>query len=271
MTARHGQARACPGGLAPVRHSGPAAPRSGENYGRWRARQIAYGRWEPWAQAAPVREHVQGLRRDGASLRAIGRAAGVSPTTVHRLLHGEPARCRPAPRRIQAGEARRLLAVTPGVVVHAAARRDAAGVRLRLRALTAVGYPSVTLAVRAGVAPGTIRDLVSGHVPTVSMALHETVARLYDELWDQRPPEGTGAQRRAAAAARSRAARSGWPAPMGLDDGRIDDPAYRPRAHWRPTGAVCVVPEPGSPGAGRVRPCDRAAGGRRSGHQGSGR
>lgn len=246
-------------------------PRSRQNYARWRARQIAYGRWEPWAQAAPVRAHVQALQQGGASIRAIGRAAGVSPMTVHRLLRGEPARCPAAPHRMRAGEARRLLAVTPGAATRAAARRDAAGTRLRLRALTAVGYPAVSLAAHARVAPGTIRDLVSGHSRTVSLSLHAAVATLYDEMWDQPPPERTGAQRRAAAAARARAARNGWPPPMGLDDDQIDDPGYRPRTRWRPVTGGCAASLPARHAAGHARPRNCPATARGHAHTSLGR
>jgi hypothetical protein len=90
---------------------------------------------------------------------------------------------------------------------------------------------------------------------------------LYDELWDQPPPESTGAQRRAAAAARNRAARNGWPAPMGLDDGQIDDPGYRPRAHWRPADAACTV----IPSARHASHQTRQVSARSRGHRGWGR
>jgi hypothetical protein len=224
------------------------APRSRREYARWRARQIAYGRWEPWLPAAPVREHVQALRGSGASARAIGRAACVSPMTVHRLLNGESAQGCAAAHRMRAREARRLLAVTPRAATRAAARLDAAGSRRRLQALTAVGYSSTALAGHAGIAARTVGDLVNGHTRTVSPALHRTVAALYDELWDQPPPEGTGAQRRAAAMARNRGAANSWPTPMGLDDEQIDDSSYRPRARWRPTAAPCRRAGPGGVG-----------------------
>lgn len=202
-------------------------------YARRRARQIAYGDWQPWAAAAPVRAHVQELRRHGASFRAIGRAAGVSPMTVHRLLHGETASRRPAPQRVHACSARRLLAVTPEAACRGAGRRDAAGTRNRLRALTALGHSATGLAACADTAPRTISGLLNGRIATVSPALHAAIAELYDRLWDKPPAAQTGAQRRAASAARARAAAGGWPTPMGLDDDRIDDPAYQPRAHWR--------------------------------------
>ena len=91
-----------------------AAPdsRARREYERRRSRQIAYGQWEPWADAAPVREHVLALRQAGASYEAIARAAGVATMTVHRLLHGERANGRGVPGRIRAAPAERLLAVT---------------------------------------------------------------------------------------------------------------------------------------------------------------
>ena len=214
--------------------------RSHREYARWRARQIAYGRWEPWADAAAARSHVRRLRTTGASYEALAVAAGVSPMTVHRLLHGKR---RPGDRgrmgrqrlaQVSAEAAQRLLAVTPAMVEQVAARRDATGTRRRLQALIAVGYPPAALARWLGVAPRAVVRIVRGTTATVSPALHAAVCDLYDRQWDVAPPGQTLTERRAAAAARALAAGHGWPAPMGLDDSRIDDPAYRPRAHWRP-------------------------------------
>jgi len=226
---------------------GPGPSRSHCEYVRWRARQIAYGRWEPWADAAAVRSHVRRLRATGVSYEAIAAVAGVSPMTVHRLLHGKR---RPGDRgrvgrrqlaRVSAEAAQRLLAVTPAMVDQVAARRDAAGTRRRLQAMIAVGHPPAALANRLGVAPRVVARIIRGTTVTVSPALHAAACDLYDRLWDTAPPERTPAERRAAAAARALAAALGWPAPMGLDDSRIDDPAYRPRAGWRPvTGSQDV-------------------------------
>ncbi len=190
--------------------------------------------------------------------------------TVHRLLRKETAGNRPASQRMHAASARRLLAVTPAAACRAAARRDAAGTRNRLRALTALGHPATSLAARAGAAPCTIRDLLNGRTATVNPRLHAAVAALYDQLWDTPPDTRTGAQRRAAAASRDRAAANGWPAPMGLDDDRIDDPAYRPRAHWRPAAASFAPPSaPARTGPGK-RPGDRSASARGCGRAAAG-
>jgi hypothetical protein len=236
--------------IGETRATGRAGQRSECEYRRWRARQIAYGRWEPWTQADPVRQHVQALRRTGASYRAIGRAADVSPMTVHRLVQGE-ARHRGLPARIHAREAARLLAVTGTAVGRAAPRRDAAGTRLRLRALVAVGHPAVSLAAEADLTPRAVWDLLRGTTMTVSPAVHAGIAALYDRMWDQLPEERTAAQRRAVSAARGRAARNGWPPPMGLDDERIDDPRYRPRAQWRLVAGARACPAQAVAGPGR--------------------
>jgi hypothetical protein len=230
----------------------PNGSGSHREYVRWRSRQIAYGRWQPWADAGPVREHVQRLRQAGASYDAIARAAGISVMTVHRLLHGCPPHGRPAPERISAAQAHRLLAVAPGRMC--TGRRSAAGSRHRLRALVAIGHAPAALARQIGVPPHQVHRILGGDTRTVSPATDAAVRRVYDRLWNQLPPVRTGRERAAAAAARRRAERQGWPPPMALDDDRIDDPSYRPRARWRP--ATC----------GEATRPDR-----RSGHQLTGR
>jgi hypothetical protein len=213
---------------------------SHREYVRWRARQIAYGRWDPWGDATAVRRHVEHLRSAGASYDAIASVAGVSPMTVRRVQCGNPragerreSGLRPS-ARVSAVTAQRLLAVTPAMVEHVAARRDATGARRRLQALIALGHPAASLAHRLRIAPRRVSSVVYGTTATVTPCMHAAICDLYDQLWDAHPPGRTLAERKAAAAARALAASRGWPTPMGLDDERIDDPAYRPRAQWRP-------------------------------------
>jgi hypothetical protein len=227
-------------------------------YARWRACQIAYGRCQPWANAAPVREHVRQLRRAGASHQAIARVAGVATVTVYRLQHGEPVRNRPTPARIRHQHAERLLPVTVADVQETAARRDATAARHRLRVLIAMGHPAVSLAGYLGMPPRMVWDLVRDRTVTLTLSMHAAIRDLYEQMWVLRPPERSAAQRRSAAASRTRAARNGWPTPMGLDDDQIDDPAYRPRSHWHPTTGTGVT-EPTTPSAQQtdLRPSER--------------
>ena len=86
------------GEAAPAMTTARSRSAAHRHYARRRNREIAYGRWQPWASATPVRDHVRLLRASGLSYQAIARAAGVSPMTVRRLLHGQPSRQRDIPR-----------------------------------------------------------------------------------------------------------------------------------------------------------------------------
>lgn len=219
-----------------------ASTRLHRDYCRWRARQIAYGRWRPGADATPVRGHRRMLRAGGASYQAIARAAGVSPMTVHWLLHGEPSRRQGVTGRVRAAPAGRLLAITPAMLDEVARRRDATGTRRRLQALIAMGHPAASLARHLGLTPRTVPGIVRGTTVTVTPATHAAIRDLYGRIWDMPPAGRTPAERRAAPAARARAAGNGWPTPMGLDDDHIDDPAYRPRTRWRAATGTAVTP-----------------------------
>ena len=119
-----------------------------------------------------------------------------------------------------------------------AAEVDAAGTRLRLRALAAIGHSDRRIGRALGVPDWFVTKIMSGKTRMVTPGVRATVRRLYDAWWDLRPPTGTPAEARAAAAARARARRGRWCTPMGLDDAEIDTPGYRPRTPWRP--ALCT-------------------------------
>src|SRR6478752_7987021 len=60
-----------------------AANRAAETH---RTAAIASGRWNPYADAQPVREHLERLRQEGLGIERIARLANVSRGTVRRLL-----------------------------------------------------------------------------------------------------------------------------------------------------------------------------------------
>ncbi len=115
---------------------------------------------------------------------------------------------------------------------------DAAGTRLRLRALAAIGHSDRRIGRALGVPAWFVTKIMSGKTRMVTPGLLATVRRLYDAWWDLRPPASTPAEARAAAAARARAKRGHWCTPMGLDDAELDTPGYLPRTPWRP--ALCT-------------------------------
>ena len=122
-------------------------------------------------------------------------------------------------------------------------RIDAGGTRLRLRALHVMGHGSARIARALGARDKTVRRLVRGDIPTVTTALRDAAADLYDAWWDKRAPERTRAQRAAATAARRRAIAGNWCAGAGLDDDQLDTPGYKPASKWKPAAGTGTAPD----------------------------
>jgi hypothetical protein len=122
---------------------------------------------------------------------------------------------------------------------------DAAGTRLRLRALAAMGHSNERIGRALGQPAWLVTKITNLSVRTVTPELRADVCRLFDAWWDKRPPETTAAESRAAAAARARARRGSWCTGLALDDEHVDTPGYRPRAGWLPaTGTGVAVGDP---------------------------
>src|ERR1700712_587149 len=60
-----------------------AANRAAEEH---RTAAIAVGRWNPYADAQPVRERLERLRQEGLRIERIARLSNVSRETVRRIL-----------------------------------------------------------------------------------------------------------------------------------------------------------------------------------------
>src|SRR5260370_40321139 len=96
-----------------------------------RARQIAHGTWQPWADPAHVRGHVHRLLQT-ATFQAVGDAARVGEKTVPEIACGT----RPV---IKTETARALLAIQPARI--RPPRADATGARWRAPRLIPTGHP----------------------------------------------------------------------------------------------------------------------------------
>lgn len=206
-----------------------------------RAREVsrlkAYGRWSPWADAAPVREHVRDLMASGIGYDRVARAAKVNRSTVARLLYGQPRKEQPPAVRLRHETAARLLAVRADPALlgdHAPV--SACGSRRRLRALVACGWPVRRLAGQLGMTPEHASVIIDD-AKAVEAATARRVRDLYDRLWDQPPPQVTRAEKSAAGRARARAVRNRWAPPLAWDDDIIDDPAARPHQWKRAQGS----------------------------------
>jgi transcriptional regulator with XRE-family HTH domain len=201
--------------------------------GSQHARQAAAAPADSTAGPAELRDQLRRLRAEGGTYRSIAAAAGLAPATVHDLATGRRA---PTP-----STARALRNVTSGTLRRA--RVDAGGTRLRLRALHVMGHGSARIARALGVREMTIRQIVRGDTPTISLSLRDAATGLYDAWWDKRAPERTGAQRAAATAARRRAIAGNWCAGAGLDDDDLDTPGYKPRSNWKPASGTGTAPD----------------------------
>ena len=108
---------------------------------------------------------------------------------------------------------------------------DAAGTQRRIQALMRCGWSLAQLAVRLGCSRQEMRRKLNER-SQVTAAGARAVAGLYDDLWDQPPPEGTPYEKRSVKLARRYAAERGFALPAAWDDDEIDDRAAVPVPGW---------------------------------------
>jgi transcriptional regulator with XRE-family HTH domain len=200
------------------------------------SRLRVYGRWAPFVDADAARAHVQALGRAGIGWRRVAALAGVSTSAMSKLLYGGPSDRKPA-QRIRPATAAAILAVRPGASnLGGSALVDATGTHRRLHALVAVGWSQAKLAARLGMSPANFAAMMRRAQVTASTA--RAAAAVYDELWNQRPPEAGQREKIAAARARNYARARGWIPPLAWDDDQIDLPDGKPAEGWRPARPV---------------------------------
>lgn len=118
-------------------------------YERRRLRQVAYGRWQPYVDAEPARQHVRALMASGIGWMRVADLAGVSRGGLSKLLYGETKRNLAPSKRIRPETERRLLSVQPLV----ADRRlvDARRTVQLVRAMQARGYTLTWICEQVGI------------------------------------------------------------------------------------------------------------------------
>ncbi|MEU3447208.1 hypothetical protein AB0H29_08255 [Streptomyces thermolilacinus] len=195
-------------------------------YNAARERAIAYGQWQPFVNAAPVREHLLRLRECGMGLRAIAAAAEVDRKRLQNILTGRPERGTGPQERVRPAIAAAVLSVEPSWETLAPSTLvSPVGTRRRVYALVAVGWPQQYLAEHLGMTPGNFAQMLAREHVLVRRAL--AVRAMYDALWLVNPAEH-GASPSGIARARRYAAERGWAPPAAWDDDAIDDPAAFP-------------------------------------------
>ena len=192
-------------------------------YQRSRHRKQAYGTWQPYVDAEPIRQHLLKLREQGIAFTRVAEIAGLHPPTVGAFLYRLGPN-RPPKKRATPEIAAKILAVTaetatPGIV-------DATPTRRRPQALAANGWPLKSLGPHIGVNPATVpRLVVQARVYRNTAA---AVAVAYDKLAGQDPADH-GVAAAAIERTRRRAAREGWHDPLWWEDiGHLEDPGFDP-------------------------------------------
>ncbi len=197
---------------------------------RTATRKRLYGRWHPYVDATPVRDHVAALRAAGIGVERIAQLAGLSVSHIRQLAE-QDRNGSPATHRVRPSTATRVLRVGINSASWAPSSRvDATGTRRRLQALIAIGWPPELLADQLGRRPNSLHRSMNGESVTARTA-HE-VATLYQKLWNTTPPRMTSEQCAAADAARTKAAAHGWLPPLAWDD--IDTDPTPPALTARP-------------------------------------
>jgi hypothetical protein len=133
-------------------------------------RERIYGRWQPYVDADPVREHIAALRAAGIGVERIAHLAGLSVKHIRELAQrgrGDSSRT----QRVRPSTAARVL----GIGVHDAKRAphsrvDATGTRRRLQALIAIGWPAELLAAQLGRRPNSLCRSMAGESVTARTA-----------------------------------------------------------------------------------------------------
>lgn len=200
------------------------------HYEAYRRKLIAYGRWEAYVDAQPVRDHVLALREAGVGKRRLTELSGVSRNVVARLCSGRPDR---PVKRVTRETADKLMSIPLPQIswsVHAdGAQISAVGSIRRMQSLIAAGYSVQFLAARLTGWETDVYRLIRQDQKLITSARARLIAELFSEL-QLRP--GTSDQARQYAAARR------WALPMEWDEDTIDDPAAEPtRARWSPASA----------------------------------
>lgn len=189
---------------------------------RYRTRLKLYGRYDAVVDATACRTHIRRLMAQGMGWKRVAAAAGVSESTVYPILYGVgwpgDDYYRPPRKQVTRATHEAIMAVqldvAPGTPV------DARGVRRRLQALVAIGWPQSRLAERLGMTPGNLQRVM--HAENVLHRTAQMTRNLYDELWDSEPTAANSYEAGGIVRAKRHARQAGWPPPMGWDDIDLD-------------------------------------------------
>lgn len=236
----------------------PATIRARNNeYARNRNRQIAYGRWDPWTEAQPVRDHIADLSAAGIGWVRAAELAGLPPATVSHWLYGHNGW--PPPEKIHAEKAAKMLAVETGPESLAdRALTDLLATVRQIQTLAADGFPIKYVAERLGRdATNLSRIMRQSHV---EIGTARAIAALFTELAGT-DPAAAGISARNSTYARNWAAKKGWVVSAAWDGIDMSDPDAFPdiTGHCGTTKGYWIHRSRGIPRCQPCRDADAAA------------
>lgn len=170
--------------------------------------------------ATPARLHAQRLADAGMGRAEIARLADIDVVSITRLLRGDMATMR-------RDRSTRILSVTlRPVTEQALGLVPACGIIRRAEALACLGWSAIEVLRRAHLGVHVLET--ARHTGMCYASTRAAIAAVYDELWDQWPPETSSTIR-----TRTIAARRGYAPAMAWDDDDLDNPDAHPATPGR--------------------------------------
>lgn len=189
-------------------------------YDQHRARAIAYGTWNPWTPAEPVRTHIHNLLNAGIGTRTIAAAAGMPRQNIQHILKGRAGG--PAPTKVRPATAEAILAVTATIdTLPPHTRIDVTGTRRRTQALAALGWPISGIANHIGMGRQNLSAALRNDRVYVTTA--RRIRDAYNHLWKVDPAQH-GIAPHVIKRTLRHAQAAGWAPPGAWDDEWIDLP-----------------------------------------------
>jgi len=184
---------------------------------RDRARRLqAYGRPYPHkVDAKPARNHTKKLIKNGMTISAIARAAGLSHPAIARLIG--TGKQQPS-KQILNTTADQILTIGP-TTPHTPGHVSALGTIRRIQALTAIGYPLQTQGRLARINPDKPRHILEQQQTDAETA--QAITKLFTRIQLTPAPPS-----RQATQARNTARRNGWLPPLCWDEDKMDDATH---------------------------------------------
>lgn len=210
-----------------------------------RIRLKAYGRYNKYVDAYPVRLHLQELKDYGIGLKQVSKVSGVSNGSLTKIWYGLYADTgrqaqrltsggelvRGPSRRVLRSTAERIYQVEP-VPANLGPRQPdherTPVARQHLQALVALGWSQSKLSARLNTLPANFGPIIGttdrggprrrDGLRILSREMVDRIEALYTELSMTLPPEDRWHDKAAASRARSYAKARGWVPPLALDD-----------------------------------------------------